>query len=715
MPEAPDITIVAIDERSLLELGRWPWPRENHVELLRKLEKSDVAAVALDLLFVEPYQDYPATDDMLAEALEQLGNVVLPVFIGQSGPGGRLTEMQPIPRLAAAAAQLGHVHIEVDTDGVAREVFLREGLGNNRWPHFAVALATVLGLDKTPLPGVSDEQVLASPTPGAIIRSHANLIPFMGSAGTVSQVPYVDVMKGRLPADALKGKIVIVGATAAGHVDNITTSLGQISGVEVNANIFQALRLDLLATPVSRHTASAAAFVIIGLGVFLFTRLPPGFLLLSIVGAAAALPLVAFLLLHFGRLWMSPAPMLLTLLFAYPLWNWLRLAWAMDFIEVQIRELELESGARSFLGGTEVAPSAGSADPVGAIMGRLERAYRESRHNHELVRDTLRQLASGVVLAEPGGNILLANDAAIELLGPPAASGNLANALNKIALDDGLRWEQVLAGLQSPGDHFHFEGHPEDPNRDILLHAGIIGLDRPLLLLVLTNVTELKQSEKRRAEALNFLSHDLRAPLTSVLALIDTARDASEPVDAGLLGQIENYIQANLSYAENFIQLARLEQPEPPRFDDCDAQSLIDNAVGQLYHFAASRGVAFELHDTEQETWLRCSRDLVERVLINLIDNAIKHSPAGEAIAIETAREGESISFSVSDRGEGIRSEDMQLIFEQFHQGTHARSGAGLGLRFVSAVAHAHGGSIEAFNNPDGGSRFTLRLPLSQR
>lgn len=713
MPGAPDITIVAIDETSLGELGRWPWPRENHVELLRQLRGAGVAAVAMDLLFVEPYSNYPDVDALLAGELARLGNVVLPVFIGQAGPGGPLAEMQPIPALAGAAARLGHVHIEVDSDGVARGVYLREGLGAARWPHFAVALAQVLGIAPEPLPGVSDERVLASPSPRAIIRSHANLVPFMGPAGTVAQLPFVDVMKGRVPADDLRDKIVLVGATAAGHVDNITTSLGQISGVEVNANIFHALRSGLLASPVPRHVAAAVAFVLIALTIFAFTRLPPGHLLLAVVGAAVLLPLLSFLLLHAWRLWLSPAPLVLTVLFAYPLWNWLRLASAMDFIEEQIRELAQENDQRSFLNPAPAQPAAAGGDPVGAIIARLDLAYRESRHNHELVRDTLRQLGAGVILAEPEGDILLANDAAAALLGQQAGAGDLGTALASIALEDGLPWEEALAGLHEPGDHFHGEGRTRTAERDVLVHAGIIGLDRPLLLLVLTDVTELKQSEKRRAEALNFLSHDLRAPLTSVLALIDSARHTPESADERLLGQIEAYIQSNLSYAENFIQLARLEQAEAPRFDECDAQSLVDNAVGQLYHFAASRHVAFELEDAREDIWLHCSRDLVERVLINLIDNAIKHSPAGGRIAIAVGRDAQDAVFSVTDGGKGIEPADMQRIFEQFHQGTDARSGAGLGLRFVSAVAHAHGGSIAAANMPSGGSRFTLRLPLT--
>ncbi|NND68545.1 MAG: CHASE2 domain-containing protein [Halioglobus sp.] len=711
-PEAPDITIVAIDEKSLRELGRWPWPRENHVELLRQLDRADVSAVAMDLLFVEPYIDYPEVDQLLAQAMAQLQNVVLPVFIGQAGPGGRLMEMQPIRALAEAAAGLGHVHIEVDSDGVARGVYLREGLGAARWPHFAVALANVLGRPVQPLPGVSDRRVLDNPAPGAIIRSHANLVPFIGPAGTVAQVSYVDVLKGRVAPAELRGKVLFVGATAAGHVDNITTSLGQISGVEVNANIFHALRNDLLASPVPQAPSAGIALVLIGLTIFFVTRLPPGYLLVALLGAAILLPFMSFLVLQFWRLWLSPGPMLLTLVFAYPLWNWLRLASAMDFIEAQTQELARENDQRSFLGSAQQEPVPDRSDPVAAIMFRLERAYRESRNNHELVRETLQQLAAGVILAEQGGAILLANDEATELLGAAAPGSPLVGALRVIELEEGLQWQAVLAGLQVPGDHFHCEGHRPDRQQDILLNAGIIGLGRPLLLLVLTNVTELKQSEKQRAEALNFLSHDLRAPLTSVLALIESARDTPAAVDMTLLRQIESYIQSNLSYAENFIQLARLEQADPPRFDQCAAQSLVDNAVGQLYHIAASRGIRFELDDAEDDIWLRCSRDLVERVLINLLDNAIKHSPDGAVITVAASSEKQCAVFTVSDEGQGIEAASTQRIFEQFHQGTHARSGAGLGLRFVAAVAQTHGGSIEAENIAAGGSRFTLRLPL---
>ncbi len=714
MALADDVVIVGIDESSLAELGRWPWPRENHVQLLRELRDAKVRAVAVDVLFAEPYQQYPQVDAMLAEVIEQLGNVVLPVFIGRASPGGPLREIGPVPQLAQAAAGIGHVHIEVDNDGVARGVYLREGLGAPRWNHLAVVLAQVVGYDLSPLPGISNEAVLRDPDPDAIIRSHANLIPFMGDAGTVAQVPYVDVMKGRADPALLRDKIVFVGATAAGHVDNITTSLGQISGVEINATIFSALREQALMRPAPSWPVAVLGGLFVTLLLFFVTRLAPGRLLVVVVASVFLFLFLSYVLLTQARLWVSPAPVVLTILFAYPLWNWLRLATAMDFIQDQLVQLRKEN-TEGFLAPPPAETVAASRpDPVDEVLLQLDGAYREARQNHELVRGTLEQLASGVILAELSGAILMVNDEARDILGGPVREKIVEAALSRIQLGGDKPLRDLLAGLTAPGDVFETEAVAIDSGRDLLLQGGVVGFDRPLLLLVLTDVTALKQSEKQRTEALNFLSHDLRAPLTSVLALLQSAReDSTQRADPALLSQIEKYIRANLSYAENFIQLAKLDQAGPMIVDECDAHSLLDNAVAQLYHSAASRSIALNITVSDDDLWLNCSRDLVERVLINLLDNAIKHSEDGGEIDLGLEPEGDNVLFTVRDCGPGIDPQDIQRIFEQFQQGGHARSGAGLGLRFVQAVADAHGGTITAVNHPDGGSRFELRLPLA--
>ncbi|MEI2783894.1 MAG: CHASE2 domain-containing protein, partial [Candidatus Competibacter sp.] len=139
--EAPDnIAIIAIDEQSLRELGRWPWSRRLHARLIRKLGAAGPKGIALSIVFGEPDTGDPAADEELAAALADNGRVVLPALGEQDRVGGQLIETLPIPALAKAAAGIGHVDVELDPDGIARSVYLRAGLGSPYWPTLALAL-----------------------------------------------------------------------------------------------------------------------------------------------------------------------------------------------------------------------------------------------------------------------------------------------------------------------------------------------------------------------------------------------------------------------------------------------------------------------------------------------------------------------------------------------------------------------------------------------
>lgn len=139
-PPADDIVIVAIDEQSLRELGRWPWSRRIHADLVRKLTVAGARAIALDIVFAEPSANDPAADADLAAALTESGHVVLPVLNEQTQLDGQLLETLPIPILATAASGLGHVDVDLDLDGIARSVYLKAGLGSPRWSTLALAL-----------------------------------------------------------------------------------------------------------------------------------------------------------------------------------------------------------------------------------------------------------------------------------------------------------------------------------------------------------------------------------------------------------------------------------------------------------------------------------------------------------------------------------------------------------------------------------------------
>lgn len=793
LSRADDIVIVAIDERSLLELGRWPWPREKHVELLRRLRVANSGPVAIDIVFAEPDTEYPEVDRLLAAEIASHSRVVLPVYIGQADRSGGLLEIEPVRQLADAAARTGHVHIEVDNDGVARRVFLKEGLVKPHWEHFTIALARVLGMEIGELPGRVENVSNQSDSETVIARNNENFIPLMGAAGTVDTVSYVDVIRGVIPKDILKNKIIFVGATAAGHADNISTSMGQISGVEINANIFHAWREGRLAKRISPELNATFCFLITFFTIIIFTRLQPRALLVAVVVCVLVVPLVAILLLRTQQLWFSPMPVVVTVILAYPLWNWLRLETAVAFMHQQLGLLQKENSASDdkwtwqhlentaeFLQSLErlqqwtikpvkiakkksvdirrwghsatqskrifsiegetrllsltwnpkyrdarrnldkIFPAevvqaelpAFGADFIDEDIVHLKNAYQQAKHHRELIGGTMAQLTNGVLLADSSGTILLLNDQAKHLLALEEDIDQLIEAFKRLEFNSENEVGALLSGLTFEGTAFDRETRSLDGNTDILCRGRMISLDRPLLLISLTDVTDLKASEKNRAEALNFLSHDLRAPLTSVLALIEGAKnDGPDQVNGQLLENIERYVQNNLDYSENFTQLARLESGLSV-VDECDAQSLIDNAVSLIFHAASKRGIKFDLSICDDEVWVNCNRGVLERAILNLLDNAIKHSDDNSRISVSLSCNDNHAIIAVADSGCGISNQDIDRIFDSFQQGSSAVSGVGLGLRFVVAAVQSHHGTVSVDSEVDVGSTFTLEIPL---
>ena len=191
MPVTPpeDLAIVAIDEKSLEALGRWPWPRHRHASLIERLDEAGAGPIALDILFTEP-SEKGHDDRLLASAMERHGNVILPLHIFPGDSERPLREFLPTARLTRAAAALGHVHAELDDDGIARTLFRRQGLGEATWPSLADAVAMQAGIrSQTPEAG---EQA----APYVNVRSHRVHVPFT-RPGAIPRFSYIDVLEGR--------------------------------------------------------------------------------------------------------------------------------------------------------------------------------------------------------------------------------------------------------------------------------------------------------------------------------------------------------------------------------------------------------------------------------------------------------------------------------------------------------------------------------------
>ena len=306
------ILVVAVDEKSLAELGRWPWSRRVHAQLIDALSASGAKSIALDILLSEPALYDPEGDALLTQALTRSHKFVLPVFAEPQQQNGPLVELLPIPEFAASAAALGHVDMALYSDGVARSMFLRAGLGTPHWPSLALALHQ-LGNE----PGESDGNLpgLRNPQAGTVapqdwVRDHEVLVPYVNPPHGFKRVSYSDVLNDRVPAAQLKDRWILVGVTAAGMGGDVATpgwhaNAPRLSGVDYQANALNMLLQDSAIVPLSTVVQSLLSIFLVVLPLLIYGL--PGFRKIStpIVLALVAVPLVTLLLLWQGY-WFAP-------------------------------------------------------------------------------------------------------------------------------------------------------------------------------------------------------------------------------------------------------------------------------------------------------------------------------------------------------------------------------------------------------------------------
>ncbi|KRE99476.1 diguanylate cyclase [Frateuria sp. Soil773] len=310
-PYAPgnDLVIVAIDSKSLNAVGRWPWPRSVHARLVDRLAAAGVRAIGMDVTMPAADTGQPENDHLLAQAMRREGKVVMPMFAESADLGGPIEEMLPIPALAEQAAAIGHVDVAKDPDGLVRGAYLRAGLGRAYWPALALALYGLgqpAAQAQRPLPGMRDPSP-DDASPYLWKRDNYVLLRYAGTAGRFGRVSYSDVLDGSAPAALLKGRSVLVGATAEGMGDIIQTPISAMPGVEYQANIYESLRRGLLVTPLGFLGQFLLGSGMLALPLLLYGL--PGFRRAWRAALAAVVLILALdlCLLRIGYLWWPPA------------------------------------------------------------------------------------------------------------------------------------------------------------------------------------------------------------------------------------------------------------------------------------------------------------------------------------------------------------------------------------------------------------------------
>ncbi|MBL8517893.1 MAG: CHASE2 domain-containing protein [Betaproteobacteria bacterium] len=739
-PAAGDIVIVAIDDASLESIGRWPWRRAVHATLVDRIAADQPRALALDIILSEP----DAADPLLAEKLRAAGVVVLPLVI-ESG-AGRAREVPPVAGLASAATRLGLIGLELDQDGLARSVYLREGVGTPRHAQLALAALEAAGVRSAAaaLPGEADPEA-SGRLSRTRVRDHWYQVPFVGPPGSYAQVSYADVLTGQVPAGLFRNKFVFVGATAIGLGDAFPTPVSggarPLPGVEIHANVLQALNegIDIrLGGPKRAAWLAVAALLIV---MTLYVRVTPR-QALFLTGVAALVLLVgAAVLLRMGQVWLAPSAALLAVLSAYPLWSWRRLEAAQGYLAEEFERLSAEPallpvGAESYkVAGPHNAPALGES--VEARIQAVRMATERLRNLKRFVADALDSLPDATVVVDREANVVLANIRMGRLAGvePAAALAGrpVTQLLPALELKSRGGWPQVADALKAglPLSHEATLSSPDGPEREVLLHTApchAASGERIGGILALIDISALKETERKRDEALRFLSHDMRAPQASILTLLEMHATAPEAMPAAKLTErVGRYARRTLNLADDFLRLARAERAKSAEFAPVDLVALLEEVREDALELARAQDAAIELDVGVEEAMVHGDGELLRRTMLNLVSNAIKYSPRGMRVRIGIAADAMADgkpgwSVFVVDQGHGIAEEDLPKLFGRFtrlkRDGQPEVDGVGLGLVFVKTVAERHGGRVEVHSRtaPPGqtGSTFTVRLPRMQ-
>jgi signal transduction histidine kinase len=218
-----------------------------------------------------------------------------------------------------------------------------------------------------------------------------------------------------------------------------------------------------------------------------------------------------------------------------------------------------------------------------------------------------------------------------------------------------------------------------------------------------------------RRELVAWASHDLRTPLASMQAMLEAVEDGlAEPSE--YVPALHEQVRSLSTLVDDLFELARIDAGVLTvhlRIAAIDA--VVDSCLRSLRAEAQAKGVRLESRIDAPSPEIYCAPEKVERVLSNLLLNALRHTPADGSIAIIVQPNGDSVTVAVEDTGEGIDDETAQRMFERFWRGESSRTspGAGLGLAIARGLIEAHGGRIWTERRTQGGARVAFTLPVA--
>ena len=228
-----------------------------------------------------------------------------------------------------------------------------------------------------------------------------------------------------------------------------------------------------------------------------------------------------------------------------------------------------------------------------------------------------------------------------------------------------------------------------------------------------TMASELQRLFDARRELVAWASHDLRTPIASLQAMLEAIEDGLASPEQ-YLPSLQQQVRTLARRVDDLFELARIDAGALTlELREAELSGVVEDCVRSLAAEAASRGVRLEARTTAAR--IRCEPDKIERVILNLVTNALRHTPSDGAVAVVVSTGDGEVEVAVEDTGEGLEAGMEGTMFDRFWRGDRARTGdgAGLGLAIARGLVEAHGGRIRAERRSGGGARVSFTLPAA--
>lgn len=359
-------------------------------------------------------------------------------------------------------------------------------------------------------------------------------------------------------------------------------------------------------------------------------------------------------------------------------------------------------------------PTAQLVHDFNAMASRLEELFESVEGERARLNAVLNASTNGLVALSRDRTVQFLNATALSML-----SVTRARAVGRAFIECALDYEldalvQQAVEQRATRSKIITFGPQRIPLRAVAV--PIEGGGEWAVLLIMTDLTEVQRVDQVRRDFVSNVSHELRTPLAAIRAMVETLEldgGASAEETRAFLQRIRRQVERLTALVTELLDLSRIESgaitltPEP-----VDVTSLVSEAVALAQPAIEAAGVTVVTPEGPGPT-VEADRGALLRVVSNLLDNALKFSPAGSTVTVRAQEEDGLATLIVSDQGPGIPAQDLPRVFERFYKGDPSRAseGVGLGLAIVKHLVRAHGGAVEVSSEPGSGATFTVKLP----